>query len=248
MASGAGGFSINAWAACAPGLTRQAEWREWATSPSLPSGEPAPDLAGMAPMLRRRLSPTGRVALQAAYGCEPLAGDTPIVFASQYGDARRSLGLLAELVLGQPVSPTAFGLSVHNAIGAMFSIARSDRTNYTAVSAGESSPAAGVLEALGLLADGHAEVLLVCYDTTLPQDYAGFQRQPAAAYAWAWRIGRAAPSCPGFELDLDGDQGAEEVAEPALPLGLDLLRFALSKGSVFRRRADNRLWSLRRHA
>jgi hypothetical protein len=55
--------------------------------------------------------------------------DVPLVFASRHGDVARSMDLLGALVSDQPLSPTGFGLSVHNAIAALYSIARGHRGN-----------------------------------------------------------------------------------------------------------------------
>lgn len=243
-------FVIREWAACAPGLESKAQWHAWASAPWLPVGEAAAALPEMPPLLRRRLSPLGRLAAQAAYGCWPAASvGQPVVFASRYGDATRSLEMLAELARGQAVSPTAFGLSVHNAIAAQVSIARADRGNALAVSAGAASAAAGLLEALALLHDGAPEVLLVHYDAPLPGDYAAFADEAAAPYAWAWRV--ALPEGAEAHRSLacaPADSGpADAPCAPLLPLGLDLLRWAVSGQPAWSRVAGAQRWSGRCH-
>ncbi|MEY2840859.1 MAG: hypothetical protein RJB60_3158, partial [Pseudomonadota bacterium] len=50
-----------------------------------------------------------------------------MVFASRYGDATRSLAMLGDLVNQQALSPSSFALSVHNAVAAIYSIARGDK-------------------------------------------------------------------------------------------------------------------------
>jgi hypothetical protein len=81
----------------------------------------------------------------------------PLVFASRHGDVARSMDLLGALASDQPLSPTGFGLSVHNAIAALYSIARGHRGNYLALAAGQATVEAACLEAAGLLADGARE-------------------------------------------------------------------------------------------
>jgi hypothetical protein len=78
------------------------------------------------------------------------------------------------LASGEPVSPNAFSLSVHNTVSSLFSIARGDRTHSTAIAAGGSTVEAGFLEARGLLAEApDASALLVYYDEPLPSFYVG---------------------------------------------------------------------------
>ncbi len=233
--------SVRQWAACASGLADSAAWQSWALKPWLPVGEDTPALAAMTPMLRRRLNRLGRIALQAAWDCQGSDLGMPIVFASRYGDAARSLALLEDLVSGQEVSPTGFNMSVHNAIGALYAIARGDRSNAVSVAAGRASAAAGLVEAAGLLADGAPEVMLVCYDDTLPEPYEPFRDEPPCAWAWAWRVAPAQAGAPwiGLRTGAQGSAGSgearpwvrpEAVDAPAgaLPAGLDVMRFFLS--------------------
>jgi len=241
------GFVIKDWAACASGLNSREQWRAWAAQPTLPVGEASPAVAEMPAMQRRRLGPLGRLAVQAAWWCQGDAVGMPLVFASRYGDAARSLELFAELARGEPVSPATFSLSVHNAISGMYSIARGDRAAHQAVAAGAGSAAAALIEALALLADGAPEVMVVCYDAPLPGAYAQFHDEPAAAYAWAWRVARPAANAPYIELRA-GAAAASEAPTAALPFGLDVLRFGLSDDAALTRQADGTRWTWRRHA
>jgi hypothetical protein len=237
-------FAIKAWSAFAPGLATPSLWLQWATEPFLPAGNEQPAVAQMPPMLRRRLGPLGRMAAQVAYDCQADSG-IPVVFASRYGDASRSLALLGDFSLGEAMSPADFALSVHNAIGAMYSIARRDTANFSSVTAGPASAAAAVVEAAGLLADGSPEVLLVCYDAPLPGEYATFANEAAACYAWAWRICKPTPG-EGW-LSLACRAANDEPVQHALPFGLDVLRFVLSADATLLRSCDGRAWDWRRH-
>lgn len=239
-------YAINGWAACAPGLTARADWRTWARSPSLPAGPIEAPLAEMPAMLRRRLGPLGRMAAQVAWHCQQDALGIPVVFASRYGDADRALKLLKDFAQDQPMSPADFALSVHNAIGAMYSIARSDASAYSSVAAGAASAAAGLVEAAGLLQDGAREVLLVCYDAPLPGDYAAFADEPACAYAWSWRLAAAVPGQPHFSLEwAPAEQTDAQSAE--LPFGLDALRFSAGDAPSFTRACGGMRWTWSRH-
>src|SRR5690606_4859380 len=159
-----------------------------------------PSLEDFPPMHRRRLNRLGKmaaaVATQASEGVDTHA--LPIVWASRYGDAHRSLEMIGARARGEPISPTAFAVSVHNGIGAQYSIAKRVTQNATSLSAGLRSAKAGLLEALSLLSDGHEQVLLVHYDAPLPGAYQQYHDAPMADYAWAIRICRPAPGMPHF--------------------------------------------------
>lgn len=189
-------FVIVDWAAYGAGLLQQQDWLDWAReAPRLPAPliDVVPPLTEMAPMMRRRVDRLGRLACQVAYWCKPEGTPAmPMVFASRYGDAARSLHLLGDLAQEQALSPTGFGLSVHNAISALYSIACGDTQNTVVVTAGRATVLAALTEAAALLADGAEEVLIVYYEAPLPPPYDQFEDQPALEYAWAWRV--AAPS------------------------------------------------------
>jgi hypothetical protein len=257
-------FVIESWAACAPGVDTPLRWSQWAAAPWLPEGEPQVSLAAVAPMLRRRFAPLGRLAAQVAIdlagpaiaaapaaigapggaiaaapaaidapGGATLAADAdlddqPTVYASRYGETSRCLELLAEQARGNPLSPTAFGLSVHNAIGAMIALTRGDRRNSSAIAAGRATAAAGVAEALGLLEDGAARASLIVYDAPLPADYAQFQDEPCAHFAFAWNLRRPRAGERALHLEWRAADGTAAPAHPHLPASLQALWFGLS--------------------
>jgi hypothetical protein len=245
-------FTITSWAACAPGLLADEDWLAWAqqAAPPVPQRQglesDAPPLAEMPAMARRRLSPLGRLAVQAAWRCAGSDGPGfPVVLASRYGDVHRTLELQDALAQGRSLSPTAFGLSVHNAVGAQYSIARGDRANYLSIAAGEASAAAGLVEAVSLLEDGAPEVMLVCYDEGLPAPYARYDAATPseAAWAWAWRIAAASSDArqPSFSLAL-GDETPQSTPS-SLPFGLDLLRFTLSGQPRWSHAVESQHWT-----
>ena len=238
-------FVVADWAAWAPGLACQQDWRAWATAPWLPRGEDTPALAAIPAMQRRRIERLGRMAIQTALWCEAGEGadsGVPLVFASRHGDVDRSVALLQAVAGDVPMSPTAFGLSVHNAIAALYSISRGHRGNYLALAAGRSTVEAACLEAVGLLADGAPEVVIVVYEACLPTIYEAFADEPDAFFAWSWRV-RAA-GAPGVRMSLawSAADGAADSVPGALPHALDLHRLLLGDPAALQWVADRQQW------
>jgi hypothetical protein len=246
-------FVIESWAACAPGVDTPQRWSQWAAAPWLPEGEPQVALAAVAPMLRRRFAPLGRLAAQAALdlgGAVTLPvdadlDDNPTVYASRYGETGRCLELLADQARGEALSPTAFGLSVHNAIGAMIALTRGDRRNSTAIAAGRATAAAGVVEALALLDDGARSASLIVYDSPLPAGYGQFEDEPAAHFAWAWRLRRPLAGERALHLAWETAGAGDETMQPQLPASLQALWFGLSGTPRLVQQIDGRrcVWS-----
>lgn len=242
------GFSVKEWSAWAPGLVDRDAWRAWAAAPWVPSGDETPALSEVPAMQRRRIERLGRMAIQTACWCQQAEDSrVPLVFASRHGDVARSMELLEALTAGEPPSPTTFGLSVHNAIAALYSILRRERGNYTALAGGMATVEAACVEAAGLIADGAPEVLLVIYDAPLPAIYADFADEPDAGFAWCWRIAAEGAGAPTFRLAWEPDRLGEDVAA-GLPHGLEVLRFFLSAEPELRLAGERSVWRWRRDA
>lgn len=237
-------FTIKQWDAWAPGLTDQTAWRNWFVAPCLVAGEEMPDLTEMPAMMRRRVERLGRAALHVAYRTLDGAVPCPAVFASRYGDMPRSVELMQQLARDGAVSPTAFSMSVHNAFAALFSIARNDRSNYSAIAGGAETAECAVVEALGLLADGAPEVLVVYYDEPLPEPLSQFSSSGEFLHAWACRIAPAVQRGIGLVAAQQSD-GADvpDAVGLEIPSDLALLRFLVGDAPTYRRRCDDRTWS-----
>ena len=120
-----------------------ARWSSWPAAASA-----APDIGFIEPIVRRRLSTLSRVALKVAHDCVAGSRSTRVVFASRHGELRRTTDILRNISAGEPVSPTAFSLSVLNAMTGVFGIARGDRSAASAISAGAETLGYALLEAL----------------------------------------------------------------------------------------------------
>ncbi|MBM2768241.1 beta-ketoacyl synthase chain length factor [Burkholderia anthina] len=122
-----------------------------------------PGVEALDPMVRRRLSRLSRLALQAAYDCAGAEHPLRMVFASRHGELTRTTGILADIGAAEPVSPTAFSLSVLNAVTGIFGIARRDRSAATAVAAGHETLGYALLEAFSQYETSPASPVLLVY-------------------------------------------------------------------------------------
>jgi hypothetical protein len=233
-------FSVTADAAWAPGAITREAWQAWAKDGFSITAGSEPAVQAMPPMQRRRVGFLGRMALEVAYGCLGDRIGVPTVFCSRHGEVSRSVDLLRDLAADQPLSPASFGLSVHNATGGLFSIARGDKANNIALSAGQSSVEHAVIEACGLLADGENAVLLVVYDCPLPAAYANYQDCNEQAFAWAWLI--EPPQKDVISLAWTAAPDAKGRALGDLPDGLQILRFHLRGDRSLDRVCDRQNW------
>lgn len=216
------------------------DWGAWG-----PGREAKPEARWVPSLLRRRAGPGDRLALEAA---GPLAGSGPLpgVFASRHGQIIRSVDLLEALARGEPPSPMDFSLSVHNATAGLWSMARQDRSAFSALAAGRESLGAALLEAQGLLAEGAPKVLAVFHDEAPPAVLdAAWDREPTG-WALALLLGGEGEG-PGRRLDLrlwDAPGGAGEDPRPQA----QALAGLLERGSGEERWAAGRhiwAWGLR---
>ena len=225
--------SIQAHSAVGRGLRTPCQWGTWAAAqPSAPLGELDLDVSSIPAMARRRLGSLAKMAVVVADDvlAQTSMADIPMVWVSRYGDSDKSLRLLRAQAGAQPLSPTAFALSVHNGVAAQYSILRGMVSNAICIAASAAGPEAGIVEAIGLLHEGAPAVVLVCYDECLPGEYAPFGEAPAAEFAWAIVVGLAQPDGPGFALTATAagsDAGDPAGSQAGLPHGLQVLRFLL---------------------
>ncbi|TVT46847.1 MAG: beta-ketoacyl synthase chain length factor [Denitromonas halophila] len=158
------------WEAWAPGRSTQQEWRASPPEAFDPAGAAA-DIGFVDPMLRRRLGPVARAALNVAHRCLGERTGVPMVFASRHGELARTLTMLNDLAAGEEVSPASFSLSVHNASAGVFSIARQDTAPATAIAAGDETLGMALIEAAARLSAEQPQILLVYADAPVPELY-----------------------------------------------------------------------------
>jgi len=192
----------------------------------------------MAPMLRRHAGRLARMACEVSYRALDGEGGVPMVLCSRYGEVSRSVELLSALAIGAELSPTSFGLSVHNATCGLFAMARKDRANCIALAAGEESAECGILEACALLDDGEESVLVVVADCPLPDIYRPFASGDDPPFAWAALV--ESPGNDSFSLSWQVDDLSDSSALGSGPLGV--LRFLLGEDRELRNPTPHRTW------
>lgn len=162
----------------------------------------------------------GRMALEClAAVSRDVPADTPVVFASRHGEALRSQGLIRELLAEESISPQSFSLSVHNATIGLYTIANGCHANVTALAGGNATASALLTEAMSLLADGSASVLIIACDEMLPECYASYADEPQAPFAWAAELVAGNEFVPSHQPN-----GPESTNLPEL---LTLFRFLI---------------------
>jgi Beta-ketoacyl synthase, N-terminal domain len=150
-----------------------ARWSSWPAD-----AVAVPDIRFVEPMVRRRLSTLSRVALKVAYDCALERSSVRTVFASRHGELRRTTDILRDISAGEPISPTAFSLSVLNAMAGVFGIARGDREASSALSAGAETLGYALLEAHAQYAsDPSTPVLLVYADEPADPAYGTIEEE-----------------------------------------------------------------------
>lgn len=206
---------VLAWAGCDDPATE------------LSSGGELHPAAPMPASLRRRVTPVGRRALEAAWAV--LAGrdglSPRIVLSSRHGEYERTLGLLRTLADDEGVSPAEFSLAVHHGLAGLLSIATGNRAGHTAIAAGADTLGSALMEAAGCLADGDELVLLMHFDDDLPAEYhaVGGTRGEAGVIAMllgqggmpvrvAWQAAGPRQGTPGNLIRLlKGEIGAADI-------------------------------------
>ena len=190
-------LALTDFAAVTPGVVSPDGWKSWAATGVKPAEEAVPACPVPA-MMKRRMTPLGRLALTALADVKPRQEEA-VVFASSWGDNGRTHALLADMTADATgVSPAGFSSSVHNGVAAVAAIWLKNHHVASAVSGGDLTTEAGLSECALALADSADSVILVRYEEPLPADWNTPCRRiatPAVPYAWAARFGRpdAAP-------------------------------------------------------
>ncbi|MEP1385202.1 MAG: beta-ketoacyl synthase chain length factor [Paraglaciecola sp.] len=170
-------FQIAKCVAWAPGVETEQEWCLWqAEKHNFSSDISLPALKAVPPMQRRRLSPFAKVSLHCALeASDHRQGDLPCVFSSRHGDLNRTTKLIENVAAKEDLSPTQFGLSVHNAVSGLYSIYTKNNAPISAIASGKTSFMAGLVDSVVKLHVNQLDHILYVYtDLSVPDCYSGY--------------------------------------------------------------------------
>ncbi|MFH6973564.1 beta-ketoacyl synthase chain length factor [Neisseria sp. 23W00296] len=242
-------FNIAAWHAACNRMATAEQWQQWAAgqldADTLPEHKPA--LAFLPAMQRRRLGAAARLVCEAAWELADRYPGCPMVYASHDGEINRSFELWPELLRSHTVSPTSFGLSVHNAPAGQWSILRSDMNENTALAPLSDGLETALAEAFALLSDGAERVLVVVADDPLQTSYCVSAERAPFPHALAMVVEAGGR----YSLTLQtGGADSERPSESAKPYygALDWIRFLHSDGLEHTRHYTGRRWLWQKNA
>lgn len=127
-----------------------------------------PELSHIPPMERRRLNKNAKQLFGVLKDFE--LKNTPSVFCSSNGEINKCFSLLNELSKNEPISPTLFSLSVHNATIALYSIFAKNCGEISAISSTNSLEYA-IIDAYLMLDEEVSEVLVVSHFEGISQSF-----------------------------------------------------------------------------
>lgn len=176
-------FSVQRWGCWPPAAEMAGE----STTPN--SADAGPNLDFVPALMRRRLSPLSKALFNAVSACIKPNEQIPLVCSSMHGEIQRTVGILNDICTGNGVSPTAFSLSVHNAIAGQLSIALNNRAPMLAIAPTEQGLLPALLEAAGMLNEYAEEVVVAFFDESVPEVLTG-SVSAAAVQCVALRVSR----------------------------------------------------------
>ena len=235
-------FNIARWRAWAPGLASADEWEQWSRTPTrLQDSNEAPDVSFLPAMQRRRLGRMARKAFAVGWPLSDGHERMPLVFVSRHGETPRTFDILRDLAADEPMSPTQFSLSVHNAVIGLWSILRGETSEMTALAAAGDGLEYGAFEAAALLAEGAPAVLLVVTEEQPPHAYARWIDDVPFPYAVGLLL------TPGNEWQLSLNIDTQGAQRTQWPHALNLLQALHTDQSSCLHPWNNRLWKWQRN-
>lgn len=235
-------------------------WSGWTTPALVPSSSElsvriaeTPDASAIPTMLRRRLNTLGRAAAAEILRYTESQQHLPVVYSSRHGDIGRTLSVLRELAGKEPVSPMGFSLSVHNAVPGILSIHSGNTANITSLAALNESLVPTLLEATGLLQDGHPQVMCLFADVPIPDIYRHSCPEPVTPFAASFLVSSSggctltleraiSPALPDARSQSLCESAAESWPEP-----LRFIEFLNSTTTCFETLHNGGAWTLSRH-
>lgn len=258
-------FNISKCVAWAAGLESEDDWHLWQLGQkSFAEQLNLPALKSIPAMQRRRLSPFAKITLHCALeAAGEHCADVPSVFSSRHGDLHKTTQLIKDVVNKETLSPTHFGLSVHNAIAGLFSIYTGNKMPISAVASGESSFLAGLIDSVAKLkANNYPRLLYVYSDLAVPDCYQPYVDEKEQSIAIALLLEPVDHSNDSIEC-LPSQTNQSNVTEyfqlapepERLPAHVELnfqpvqfMKYFLAKDEQFLSSVNQQQWSITRYA
>lgn len=240
-------FSIRKCVAWSGELNSSEDWQAFAQgNKQLTTELTLPALKQIPAMQRRRLSPFAKLSLHCALeAADGFLDSVPCVFASRHGDLQKTSQLISDVAAKEVLSPTNFGLSVHNAVGGLFSIYTGNKEPLTAISAGEDTFFISIVDAVSkLYSNDYARILVVYTETIVPEIYQEFVTQQEFPVSIALLIEKADKNnC--FNLTLCPANSVLSQENTCLQV-FDFLKFYYSDHNQLEIKSKRHLWALSR--
>lgn len=231
-------FNLVDWQARAPGLTDAERWQEWATLPPVISATAELAKSTFLPMMTaRRLASGSRLAVDCALAVLACADADALVFASRHGELERNYKILTALAEKQPVSPTDFAMSVHNAAVGNATIAAKKPLVSSSISAGRDTFGQALVEVAAFHHAGYRRVLLVDFDGAIPDFYQPHLADEPRAYPYAVALLLE----PGSQISVESRPSTSENSA-ILPQSLAFLHAWLAQSSEFTLDGERLQW------
>lgn len=183
-------------------------------------------------MTARRMSKGCRAAVEVATSLMKKHSVDSLVFSSRHGELNRSEKIFSNLANNADVSPTDFSMSVHNAASAMTSIQQKFHGPVTSIAAGTDSLHSALIEALSLLDAGKKKVLVVDFESSLPEILGGALEEEARTDPYA--LGLVLSNGTGLNVSIEFILDETAKRNPAFSLAAGLL----SPENVFQTKTD----------
>ncbi|MFL7010686.1 3-oxoacyl-ACP synthase [Enterovibrio norvegicus] len=235
-------FNLQRLNALSPGLENTEAWENWCQrNHAWPEGAPAPRTDAIPAMMKRRMSPISKLAVQVATELSRAEHIDFVVFSSRHGELQRTATLLRDIQMGEPASPTAFSQSVHNTAAGLFTIATKTPVPATSLAAGEDTFHCALTEATIYLSE-HPEhrVLVIDFDAPTPEPYDAFEQQAFQPYA----LGLLLTKGDDIRIDrhpMNGINGGD-TQEKDLPQGLAFYSQWLDQRTLFEIESTRQSW------
>jgi hypothetical protein len=249
-------FVIKECVAWGGGLSSRQHWQAFSKGDiQLNSTQKLPLLSEIPAMQRRRLSSFAKVTLHCALTASKEAKSSiASVFASRHGDLVKTTKLISDVCEKESLSPTKFGLSVHNGIGGLFSLFTKNKAALTAITAGEDTFFTGLLDALSKLeGNNYKQIMFVYSESIAPEIYQPYIEQDNISIACALILeNNASQGCElkensanTFTLKMDTHSASTKTEHENKQLQvLDFLKFYHQDISTTQISSKRHIWHL----